>query len=213
MTSTPPSQSFSSPPRPRELDSGPLSEGKELTFERALDGGRRGPGSVGTPAGGLCCPLAGSLWTTQRRGRSCRVSASGFSSFVFWGGVNLAFRGDQGWRPPLYALDHPTSSTSPCANFEDRAFQVAEGGSLGRAAGAARSGESVREPESLGQGSADSRSPSFLKPPRPSFGGNITPRAIFRERAVPFECGFSFSFPTPSPPSPSPFFFQIAVCL
>lgn len=138
--------------------------------------------------------------------RSCRVSASGFSSFIFWGGVNLAFRGDQGWRPPHHALDHPTSFTSPCANFEDRAFQVAEGGSLGRAAGAARSGESVREPESLAQGSADSRSPSFLKPPRPSFGGNITPRAIFRERAVPFECGFSFSFPTPAPPSPLPFF-------
>ena len=166
--------------------------------------GRGGREVVGPPQVAFAALSLGHFGPPNGGARSSRVSASGFSSFIFWGGVNLAFRGDQGWRPPHHALDHPTSVASPCANFEDRAFQVEEGGSLGRAAGAARSGESVREPESLGQGSADSRSPSFLKPPRPSFEGNITPRAIFRERAVPFECGFSFSFPLPAPPSPTP---------
>lgn len=41
----------------------------------------------------------------------------------------MAFRGGQGWRPPQHALAPPTSSTSPRANLEDRAFQVVEGGS------------------------------------------------------------------------------------
>lgn len=129
-------------------------------------GGTGGREVVGPPQVAFAALSLGHFGPRNGGARSSRVSASGFSSFIFWGGVNLAFRGDQGWRPPHHALDHPTSVASPCANFEDQAFQVEEGGSPGRAAGAARSGESVREPESLGQGSADSRSPSFLKPPK-----------------------------------------------
>lgn len=56
------------------------------------------------------------------------------------------------------------------------------------------------------------RSLSFLKPPGPSFGGNITPRAIFRERAVRCPCLLNvvFLFPLPlllplSPPPPCSF--------
>lgn len=79
---------------------------------------------------------------------------------------------------------------------------------LRRVAGAAGSGESVREPQPLGQGGADSRALSFPKPPGPSLGRHITLRAIDKERwagwLVPFECGFSFSFPPSAPPLPPP---------
>lgn len=169
---------------------------------------------VGPPQVAFAALSLGHFGPRNGGARSSRVSASGFSSFIFWGGVNLAFRGDQGWRPPHHALDHPTSVASPCANFEDRAFQVEEGGSLGRAAGAARSGESVREPESLGQGSADSRSPSFLKPPQGQALKETSPRGRYSEKELCLSnVVFLSPFPSlllPPPPLP-PFFFQIAV--
>lgn len=98
MTSPPPSQPISPPPRLRELDPGPLSEGKELTFERALDGvfeeGSRevvGPPQVAFPALSL-----GRSGPCNGGARPSLVSTSGFLSFIFGGGVSLAFRGDQG---------------------------------------------------------------------------------------------------------------------
>lgn len=128
----PPSQPLLPSPRTRELDPGPLGGGKEQTFERALDwagvGGREvlGPPQVASAARSL-----GRLGPRNGGAGPSLVSASGFSSFIFWGGVSFAFRGDQAWRPPHHALGHPTSfpSPSPRANFEDRAFQVGEGGS------------------------------------------------------------------------------------
>lgn len=120
------------------------------------------------------------------------VSASGFSSFIFLGGVSFAFRGDQGWRPPHHAVGHPTSRPpalptppprSPAPTSRTERFRWAKVG-LRRAAGAARTGESVRESQPLGLGGAVSPSRCFLKPPGPSFGGNITPRAMFGDRAV-----------------------------
>ena len=116
--------------------------------------------------------------------RPSLVSTSGFLSFIFGGGGSLAFRGDQGWRPPHHALGHPTSFTSPCSNFEDPAFQVAKGGSQ---KGSWPQLGAASRCENRGPWASAARTPvlyPFLKPPRPSFRGNITPRAIFRERAV-----------------------------
>lgn len=82
------------------------------------------------------------------------------------------------WVTPPPSLPPPPEPTSRAERF--RWAKVG----LRRAAGAARNGESGLESQPLGRGGADSPSWSFLKPPGPSFGGNITPRAMFRERAV-----------------------------
>lgn len=137
------------------------------------------------------------------------VSASGFSSFIFWGGVSFAYRGDQAWRPPRHALGHPPSR--PCANFEDRAFQVGEGGSQKGSwrssdrrvgAGVPALGPGRRGPPLLGL----SRSPQGQALEDTSPRGRCSEKERCSGWPVPFECGFSFSFPLLLPPTPPPFF-------
>lgn len=118
---------------------GPLREGKQQTFERALDwggGARRG----GTPAGGLWCPLAWALWT---KGRRCLplLSARDLAFFIL-GRSGLETSTPRPGSPP----PPPPAPTSRTERF--RWAKV----DLRRAAGAAPSCESVPELQSLGRG-------------------------------------------------------------
>lgn len=119
--------------------------------------------------------------------------ASAFSSFLcFWGGVSFTFWGRSGLEsctPRSGVLPDPptpSSSSSPGANFQERAFQVPGGARRWRLGAGSRCGS--HSPGS--QGCADPRSAAaVLEPPTPSSapgpsaGAPITPRATFRERA------------------------------
>lgn len=149
-------------------------------------------------------PSRRALWTAGRRYPPVPVSTSGFFHFLGERG-KFFLRGRSGLETSTPRPGHPTSSTTLCATCRTERFRWRKV-NLSRVAGAAGSGESVREPQPLGQGGADSRALPFPKPPGPSLGRHITPRAIDKERwagwLVPFERGFSFSFPPSAPPPP-----------
>lgn len=147
------------------------------------------------------------------------VSASGFSSFIFWGGVSFAFRGDQAWRPPHHALGHPTSfpSPSPRANFEGRAFQVGEGGSQ---KGSWRSSERRVRAGVTALGPGRRGLPFLVLPEAP--GAKLWrkhhPEGDVQRKSCALDglCLLTVVFLSPSPCSsllPPPLFFQIVVCL
>lgn len=98
----------------------------------------------------------------------------------------------------------PTSVAS-CANFEDRAFQVEEGGSLPEGQLAPRgAAESVREPRSLGQGNADSAFSILSEAPDQALGKHH-PKAIFQRKSCAFRMWFFFLLSPPcSSHSPPP---------
>lgn len=129
----------------------------------------------------------------------------------------MAFRGGQGWRPPQHALAPPTSSTSPRANLEDRAFQVVEGGSQKGSWRCSerrvRAGAAVFGPGRRGLGF--SRLPEA---PGAKLWRKHHPEGDIQRKScvLPGLCLLNVVFLSPSPPAPPsspPFFFQIVVCL